>query len=1109
MSIGAAYTSGQRPPLIPARNAEELTFSGGRVVDMALLSIMRLAPIDHATSALAMLARDSQNPLYRCPKEACAQLGTKCGNLPFCGPSLRVDDALLLEDLNPGDDALLQLAGQYKLTLEAPAVHLIDACTANGNVRGAVEVLQLALKARPGPCHVRLSPFQVLFGQRTVLPRTSTLAYWGVGTGKTAGAAAVLLQAGAAVRLRPDGTVSTDALPVHFWGLDTKFQAAVGDDAQRFAGVERAAEFVAIKSQLRSANQQTYDFEAPKGVNDWLRKFQAAVDTDNDAEVLAGMIGNLVIPDVYVASLVLMNEAHRMNDDTYNLLKAVNLKCLFGGKTSPGLPPVIAAFTGTPCGAGLRGLVMTLDLLDNAVTRAGERRTLDVGVEVGNTSVCSLLATHKLMSWLGLAPYQTARVGDRVSLWVQQASFMPNYGEIEGARQWNGAAPFHEMLGGDRLGLVSTIPEKMRRLISATGTVVRIVGNYVVEVQVDASDGAASILIRVPTALTAVADAPEGAVQAGRPQMLITQQHGCRVVDRGNPNDLTEGQYVNRPLTLIHGPDADMESELMNQFGLWGKLSYVDLSETPMFPTRVYEVIFVPGTGLTESVLPELIDPLALVNQPGDIASPAVRELWKAIRNVDMNIIGNTGAGTGLPLTNASTIRHTSYYSVIFYAALLAFCIKGQPGWTIQASDKGEWKNVAGRVAYNDNVSLAQFLAALASLGLVSRDIATRKVDYVNRVLRVLDETDKNANATHDEMVERLTESLLPAKVAQLQRGVQNRAVQKGKGGILAYVPYPSIVGLLAVMTKVRAFVWAYHTESQQLVRLAPPDGSAPPVVLVSDVAGSDDLDSSEFRVDKSEVRPDYLVFVTAPPSRQRMVQAEGRLHRSGCDASDLSGDPQLRTSRTINFALLCSDWRQEDSSAVAERIGERRQGRSLAEDINLPEAGGTYYTSTAWERIMSRETTGSTDRTPTAKTFDAVDFIPLMQKSRDAQRFMELQAGISDYTEFFASLAQQFSIELAAGDDAVLGKAVEWTALAEPMSMGNVIQLCNDYILTFGTQNNEGERAHRLAPGMGMRMQQDAPVFKRRHQDDKHHGSPITNNEPNDDSLPKRRKGS
>jgi hypothetical protein len=1054
MSLRGPYISGQTADLVPFRTAEKLSFGpGGTVSDLAMLNITRLAPIDRATSALELLKTHPENSIYRCPKEACEQLSTdQCGSLPFCGPSLAY------------------------LDWNEPAYTQLNSLIEAGDVGRAEDLVKSVAAQKPPKCHVRLSPFQQVFAQRVVLPRTSCLAYWGVGVGKTAGAAATLIQAGAAIKVAADGRVNKQAIPVHIWDISLDFTAKLLYDMWSFSSMDQAKALLAILTQLRQIKDsaQTYNTELPKKLSKWLREWYDAIGGTTQ-EKLIEMLDKLNIPDIdnYVASIVIMNEIHKIDDGTYNFLKLVNLACLFKTE-SPGYPPVIAAFSGTPCAGGLRGLLMTLDLLNNTVHVDGRERGFDK--TNSDINIFSMHATTALAMWLRLVPYQTGRVGQAVGLYVRRAT-LTGTGSQAGLSSTD---TFYNVMDGPNLGHVNGLSDEDKEFLEVAGVVTRVVPNdtgvVLLEVQIDIgeNENPKSIIVRVPALLVFPSGGGEGSVQGGRPQLLVTTNDDgtaqAQVVDRGNPNDPKIGLYIHRPIILVHGPGESFEQTLVQNFNLWGQMSYVDLSETPMFPTRSYRIVPVPNSALPQSVhTPELVNPLALLQNPELVLVNDHKFIWSKLNQLDRTYgrapDDHKSLASGSKMLTANDTGKYAWYTTNFYMALLSLALETTPtGWSADGF------NLAMPANTNQNENLIAFRRACLDLGLVDENHITFDVEgsRITGRLQIMVRWRviiQEAWGTVREKLEfgnflsMIAQSLLPPKLKELAETVKKRTF-KGPP-MLAYIPYQSTIGVLALLActhpEIRVFPWVRAGDT--VFRLEPGVLDGPILMLVSDGAGADDLDSNKFVVGNSP-KPNLLVFMTVPPSRQRMVQAEGRLHRSGCEGNEL--DDTESAKRVVQFDLYCSGWLGSDATGdMATDINQRRSARPLAVGAGMDESTPHYKRSNSWELVKAGNGTAGSHRVDPSdqtKTFQTLNFFPFIEMSVDARNFIDLQTAVSDYPDYFASLCQQFSTERVTGDTGALGQTVTWTDLAHPPSWTDVMHILSIYLNTSGSRSVDGE---------------------------------------------------
>ncbi len=1154
---------------------------------MALLGITKLAPVDRMTSALALLIAHPNRPEYRCPKEACSQLAPgECGRFPFCGSSLRLTVDLPVSRLRA--DTEQEAASENGTTVDESVRMLLS----KGDVRTATDLFKEAMSQVGTRCHASLAPFQQVFAQRCVLPRTSIMAYWGVGTGKTAGAAAVLLQAGAAIRLDADGKVALDAVPVHSWSLADSFIGKVRGDMMDFGDNGWLQPWMAISAQLdRVSNVHGAFGGEPRQLAQWAVEWNAGVEalssqSDQEAaeQTLRDVLARLTLPNIdsYVASLVLINEAHFLDDPTYRLLKATNMVCQWSPK-DPGFAPVIATFTGTPCAGGLRGLLMVLDLMNNARKRDGDVQDMDIPgysdlpaqMDFGNLTFFSLIDTYRLMSWLNLSIYQTARVGDLVSLPVHPDTLrLPTMDESQLTRM-DPRQPFYRELGGEHL-----YRARAEALERKTGRVTRVVpsqrGLVMVDVELDAEGDAEGdadpVTVRAPALLLQPKSAGPQSVQKGRPR-LIVNHNGTEIMiaDEANPSDHSpattsqEDIVIQQPLTLVHGPDHNrgFEATLVDKFSPWGQMSYVNLSETGLFPTRTYQLVSVDPSPLPEATfLRELPSVLyAIRSGGGGDELDAVRRAVQA----------NPKPSKGFSVLTGSASNH-AWYTTNFYTAALLLAmdrtdsgwiredgaVLGQPDRATQAggfhqppesltndersgrrvdsyvaeiSERNDvspdsvrfqdglprseavlrdWLENSRRSAVSDPAVLArhgQILTddadannqranymRLRQAGLDDRSVAAMDTDSRKRLGRAIEFVEQR-QPTLELLLElgmidkkdvtkqlpvliywieilqavdvlAVLRELAPPKVLELlevasNSHTSNRFNGEGAVPVLGYVPYGSIVGLLAISlawpTQPRTLFWAAGDRGVGLFR---PFGrghspDAPPLMLVSDAAGADDLDSDAFSLGGRH-KPNQLLFVTVPPSRQRMVQVEGRLHRHGCDEGELHG-----VRRGVTFYLMCSGWAGAKPGNVIESIATRQTVRPLDSPAHASEHGRTFHVSNAWEALKEahagheRSGHSATDSKP---RFSDLDFLPYAETSPDARAFMDLQMGVSDYPEFFASLAQQFSIERASGDNDAIGPTVEWIGLVHPPSLDEALDLCRQYLATFGTQPGYGD---------------------------------------------------
>lgn len=1194
MSISGPYRSANGRELVAPRNAEVLHFNAnGGVTDLALLNITRLAPIDRTNSALSLLKSHPGDPLYRCPKEACAQANRegKCDELPFCGSSLqlRKPDAFVVT-MDEDPEKWVQWVEQLRAELErmgyfgvkrVPVSALLQVLCRAGEVTAATELFRASADKDGVDCHARFTPFQRVFAQRCVLPRTSVLAYWGVGTGKTAGAASVLLQAGAAIRTT-NGAVHLDAIPVHMWALAQKYPDEVQEFILNFGDLDEAGNWMAIRSQLLQGGGDGgngkratvfQDDKLDNKLKKWLAEWDGLVRGDtNDfmdgadeleeaaeasqmtvTERKQALLGQLPIDlGPYTGSLVLLNEVHRMEDATYLRLKAVNMACLWRDD-EPGFPPVIAAFTATPCAGGLRGLLMTLDLLNNSQQRAGEVRGMDPGLSpLGNTALVSRYTTEELMHAVGLSLYQNVRVGQVVSFPVRASTLS---GVQDATPLISSEDPFFDELGAGALWYA----EADDPLDTHEGRVTRVYPGSVVTCDVELPrQDQDPIVVRVPALLTMGPNATESAVQKGRGRLVVALEETANgpefrtyVVDPANPNDSPwrdlsdtpaneQGRkviHIQRPLVMIHGPEKEsnaFEELLVSEYSPWGQLSYVDLADTQLFPTRAYVTKVVDSALLPEApFLPELVDVLGVMTSPDmPVNEPAV---WQHLRNAAAHLeTGETRvSGLGHPLTKSSAAKYPWGNANFYTALLLVACRIRRVGWSAagqligmrqgdppapQPTDPDEDRqlllsvnipvNWVGRL---DQVSLAKVARLLRADKEIPPDLDSARIDQMIGELDVQEARDRDgedmtttirtlealglvdskhvnkyqplllrwaavlnlamewAGAAALDFMQKLALEIAPPK---LRFFTEQAAVVAGSNNPapLGYVPYESIVGMLAVQLLMpqppRVYFWVVYGGRVDKCEPHGTDGG-PPVILVSDAAGADDLDSDKFVVDGGR-KPNLLAFLTVPPSRQRMVQLEGRLHRHGCEPEEL----ETRVPRTVTFWLLCSGWPTADGGRGAARdlqtaLESRARARPLENSSTMSEHTGRYEMSNAWDLLRKAnfdERGGSMKPTGNAKTFRDLDLMPESEWSSDARGFMDLQMGVSDFPEFFASLAQQFSIERASGDTDAVGTTVEWVGLSRPPSLEAALEVCNQYLRMAGPQPL-GDVSQRASP--------------------------------------------
>lgn len=1043
-----------------------ITESGGTTSDEAMVSLERLGLTPRLEGSALWQLRHNQNAQNKlklsCPLHVCE---TEGADWDFCVPNMTLVDlnirATDLED-DPKVTELAEVMGGQ------PTVEdLIFWLTERGRPDDAATVFRAAAAAASersyGP---RLMPFQELFAKRVVLPRSSALAYWGVGVGKTAGAAAVLLQAGNAVQ-PIGGRIRKGQIPIVIYSTENMFGSAALA-AARFH-TDRARDVYAIEFQLSydinppRVACRTYGEQVPEA-----RALRHWADQQFAPGALTHPLAQHIV-DSFADGLVVMNEAHLLTDQVYVLIKAVNLATMYGsGKL--GFPPVIAALSGTPTAGGLRKFMMLLDILNSDVYTKGQRRQpsqppgnlgFDGNLQLTETTLISVQATEDLIAWMGLTPYQSGRVGQRVKIPVHPETLKDKMYE-------------HELYTQAVLRVNVTNPvEKTPVWVWREGTVAQVLdplknGNLVLMVDLDPDDdddARPPHRVAIPAVLSALPGVPPdmaGAVcSAMQPHsgggwncVLVTVDSENGVVT--TPDGVGPDNIVKRPLTLVHSSAAPMSFEevVLTHFHSWGAVSYADLLSTGYFPTPEYRVVLATGpvgplgeNGLVNPVL-MIRDEHAPISNGAD---PRAAEAWDRMRHLDKRM-PRGGGGSNAFYSEGSAARKN--YADAFYVLLLDQQLNVDTYSDLVAHgliDKGSmsakirWNALMTEVARAMHMELKQFAKVLLS------GIRPPKASQVVA-----------------------TASTMTVKFPNIgQIKVDPKHVKNATEGppepLICYVSYDAIPGLLTMFLLDGLDAHAIIRNAQGATTEWPTRSTnqGQRVVLVSDVAGADEMhnfsppenvgpqgaaidnaqtgnhDDAAKLEKKVWLRARQLIMYAVPPSRERMLQVEGRIRRNACDLLDVS-TPAMRTA---TYYLLCGDTGKGDADAVRRALANNIH--SLGAKASARETGALSERKV--ETVFDKLTRGNVAQQKGNKLddFSKINFRQ-WGSNPDCMRYTELQGDISGYDVFFQSLAQQLDMNREVGDDLAAGdKTIQWIGRPKTPTPQEVVRFAERYLNT------------------------------------------------------------
>jgi hypothetical protein len=1121
MSIRGALPSTAKP-LVPFRPRERFTVTPqGLVNDMAMMSIRGLVDTDRAGSVLERLKTQPDNMALRCPESTCRDMPNNQCRESFCAVNMDMDaDAIQVVELDPHDVWEQELA-ELGLGRATTVADMLTVYVERGDPDGATRLFDRFEEhagdypANHRRCHAVLFPFQTIFADRVLLPRESGLAYWSVGSGKTAGAAALMLQAGRALTQGEDHPrkherLGPQELPIHFVSVLDDFGRKSANAARLFT--HRVRDYYAILTQADRGHDGLPTcavYDGAVAVGPALQRWAAGLDRrlgdpahvldDPDAaeddllthiERLSAILG--ADGRRYAESLVLLNDVQRLTDDVYLLFKTVNMLCMYGGEElSPGYPPVIGAFTATPAGGGFRTFLMTLDLLDNATSQArdpGSRQahalmppgdltpelidsdanTAANGRVLNEATVLTNETTRDMVEWMGLAPYQRGRRGEQVVVPVRELTCEQSAGVP--------VARFADLLGFNetyRPVIPTDAPPERRN-----GTVMDVrqdgQGAVVLVVQLaDEPEDTDTVLVPAMLAeLSGAALGNDGVVTtaytevAGRCDSTILTPDAA-----ADPPGLA---VVDRNLTLTHASndaqgaaEKPFETILMEHFNLLGKMSYVNLHSTGLYPRKQFNLDVTRSSALPESAhLTDLIDPMFVVRNPGAAVygGPDAERAWDLVRRSDDR--NNQLEYVSLKFSNLSAGKPV-YYTTLFYAALFQM-VFGETADYFSAGDV-------------PNLMPDELIQMFVQLDLISHNDMTTHHPKLERWLDVLGDA---ANAFGDRagFLRALGAGITPPKLAAtFERVVQGAAADErvfaalrmAGGPILMYASYRSFPGLMALcalqQTKIDneqegqprmeplidPMAWLNQDGTPLLLRGRSAAGQqGVKLMLISDKAASEDFD--DFAVDGSG-RPRQLVFFTPPKSKERMLQIEGRIHRNLCDAAD-----QHQALRTSTYWVMCGNWPgAEGLEDVRDQINARDVRR-----LGRPADGRASETRTnAWAAVTAEADRVQAAGTSRASTFDELNFVECSATHSDCRIYLDLQTDVAGYEVFFESLAQQLSMNRSVGDDLVSGQTIEWTEFRRSHDTPTMLQLCDEYLNHVGRAAPAAEAAEAPEP--------------------------------------------
>jgi hypothetical protein len=1076
MSVSGPLDLPGTAPSVPFRAQQTfgLTASGGTTSDEAMVSLERLGLTPRLEGSALWQLRHNKNDQrvankLSCPLHVCETEGAEWD---FCVPNMTLVD-LDVRATDPGGlehDALRHekvnlLAEEMggRPTVEA----LIFWLTERGRPDDAATVFHAAAAAAPSRSYgPRLMPFQELFAKRVVLPRSSALAYWGVGVGKTAGAAAVLLQAGNAVQ-PIGGRIRKGQIPIVIYSTENMFGSAAMA-AARFH-TDRARDVYAVEFQL------SFDINPPRVA---CRTYGESVP---EAEELGRWADQQFAPgalthplaqhllDSFADGLVVMNEAHLLTDQVYVLLKAVNLATMYGsGKL--GFPPVIAALSGTPTAGGLRKFMMLLDILNSDVYAKGQRRQssqlpgnfgFDGNLQLTETTLISAQATEDLIAWMGLTPYQSGRVGQRVVI--------PVHPETLGDKLHEHRLYTQAVLRVD----VTTPLNKTAQWVWREGTVAQVRdplnnGNLVLMVDLDPDDDVdarAPHRVAVPAVLSALPGMPPDMAGAVCSAMHPHEGGGWNCVlvtaDSKNgqvttPDEVDPVHIVKRPLTLVHSSAADMSFEevVLGHFHSWGAVSYADLLSTGYFPTPEYMVVLATGPvgplGANGLVNPVLMIRDAHAPMSND-AEPRAAEAWDLMRHLDKTM-PQSGGGSHAFHAKGSDARKN--YADAFYVLLLDQELGADTYNSLVAHGLVDKGAMSAKIRW----SLLMTTAA-AEMGLELRQFA----QVVLSGIRPPKASQVVATAS--------TMSVKFPNIGQVK--VDPRHVKSATSGppqpLICYVSYDAIPGLLAIFMLAGLDAHAIIRDAKGATTEWPAESTnqGQRLVLVSDVAGADEMHNFSppenvgpqgAAIDNVQVgnnddaadlekrvwlRARQLIMYAVPPSRERMLQVEGRIRRNACDDQDVS----TPATRTATYYLLCGDTGKGDADAVRRALANNVH--SLGAKASARETGALSEreVDTVFDKL-TRSNVGQ-QKGNKMDDFSKINFRQ-WGSNPDCMRYTELQGDISGYDVFFQSLAQQLDMNREVGDDLAAGdKTIQWIGRPKTPTPQEVVRFAERYLNT------------------------------------------------------------
>lgn len=988
-------------------------------MDLAMLSLVNLGVLSSTTTADSALQRLNKDngvtPMLACPAGFCAQnQNGRCDG--FC--VVNMDNMAMYEGYVGTcirENGVIIPPSIYDEVYSKQEEHLVEVIDKLVTKLDPDRAAVWHLIGGVGNCHIQFAPYQELFAKRVILPRTSALAYWGVGVGKTAGAAAVLLQAGNAVRPGPGRNVIQEGqLPVHIMSVSTDF----GDESMRAATefANRPRDYYAISGQMK--RQGYWRFEC----------------TDYATGIWE--------PKELINSLVIMNEAHLMSDNAYNAIKTANRIQVSGE-----FPPIVAALSGTPCAGGLRRFLQLMDLLDNSNARKNDnqnrRQTRHnlVGIPMID-----------LVQAMGLTIYAGGRKGQRVVVPVRPGSLVSIDENHIAATQTDDIGLLSKTTGLFQITNASDV-------LALAGCVVDLKtddqGAVLLKVLLDEDDVEDSEKISeipgkhvwVPS-LLATLEASSGVTGAVCVQ-YNTKSGDTQLVSADGPGTVdAEGNIAAfRALSLVHtstlssAKEDQFESILLKDYNVLGRTSYVSLIDTLTFPVPVYVAYRIRGGTVPSSVVPGVPNVMAVIQNPGLVISDErSRHAWEVLATLDREYVPE--GKSSHPFTQPQSL-HRVNYNEAFYVALLV--------------------HKAGELNY-DRISFPQ-PDLLRAKGGVVHDKALERWGGLFQQL---------ATATKSEYTcVDLVRGIMSPKMTQLMKLVQDSNVNDTKETLLIYAQYSEALALVAIMDnqssdpKITVDTRVMVRDKDSGATKVYPDRGIDHnsnvvkyVVIVSDFAGADEVDQFN-PVDvnvKEWTRSRDMIFYAVPPTRQRMIQAEGRIRRNKCDKADMDGSRHFS-----RYHLLCGG--HDRNKEMKRNIEARATFMTLA---HLPDIDGEIRTSakrlkgSAWSNIISgSDSSDSSDAkllsgdiaSKSPGSFDDIAFAGFTECA-DAGLYMELQSDISSFEVFYESLAQQIDMNRSSGDDLVGGKnTVTWTAFATCHDAPTMLKACTLYLQTIQPQ--------------------------------------------------------